>query len=451
MTSEIHSEAKALRIAVVGTGVAGMSAAWLLSERHQVTVYEKSDRIGGHSNTVMAGRDWHKLPVDTGFIVYNEPCYPNLTALFKHLSVPTKPSDMSFAVSLNGGRFEYSGCGFKGLFAQRRNLLNPSFWLMLRDLLRFYRETPGQAGKLGFATLGDYLEQGKFGRAFQEKHLLPMAAAIWSAPAHQLRDFPIESFIRFCDNHGLLTLGPRPQWRTVEGGSRTYVARLTASYQDRIKTGCGAVSLRQDGAHIVLRDAACGEARYDHVVLACHADEALALIEAPTHDEQALLSAFRYARNEAVLHGDASLMPKRRAAWASWNYLSQSDRGEQKALCVTYWMNRLQGLPQETPLFVTLNPAREPVESKVLHRETYHHPIFDVEALKAQKRLWSLQGRRGLWFCGAYFGSGFHEDGLQAGLAVAEELGGVKRPWQVPNDSARIFRHPYLVAREEAA
>jgi predicted NAD/FAD-binding protein len=418
-----------LDIAVIGTGIAGMSAAWLLAGNHHVTVYERADRPGGHSNTVEVEGPVGPVAVDTGFIVYNEPAYPNLTALFRHLGVATTPSDMSFAVSLRNGELEYGGTDLRGLFAQRRNLLRPRFWRMIRDLLRFYREAPRDRPTLpADLTLRGYLEDRGYGPALAQDHLLPMAAAIWSTPAGAAGDQPAANFIRFCENHGLLQVSDRPVWRTVTGGSRRYVERLTASYRDAIRLNCGARRVQRltDGVLVV---------DHDHVVIAAHADQALALLADPTPAEAALLGAIRYGANTAVLHTDASLMPHRRAVWSSWNYLG-GDADDRPS--VTYWMNRLQGLSAVGPLFVSLNPRRPPDPALVLRTENYAHPILDTAAAAAQRRLWSLQGVQRTWFCGAWFGAGFHEDGLQSGLAVAEQLGGVRRPWQVPNESGRI-------------
>jgi len=430
-----------LDIAVVGQGIAGMSAAWLLSQGHRVTVYECEDRLGGHSHTVEAPGPAGALPVDMGFIVYNEFAYPNLTALFKHLNVPTKASDMSFSVSLDGGALEYGGASIGSLFAQPGNLLNARFWSMLRDLFRFYRTAPVHACALDSsgASLGDYLRANRYGDAFQDDHLLPQAAAIWSASVEAIREYPAAAFIRFCQNHGLLKILGRPLWRTVDGGSRAYVERLTAAYADRVSLGRPVRLIRRPEGRVEITDAD-GQARlFDQVVIATHADQALAMLADPTPEERRLLGAFRYTRNHAVLHSDAGLMPRRRAVWSSWNYLGRTTpEGGGRQLCVTYWMNRLQGLPASSPLFVTLNPIRPPRAGSLIRSEIYEHPLFDNAAMAAQKQLWSLQGVRGAWFCGAYFGSGFHEDGCQAGLAVAEQLGGLRRPWRVKDENARI-------------
>ncbi|MDP2412227.1 MAG: FAD-dependent oxidoreductase [Pseudolabrys sp.] len=427
-----------LKVAVVGTGISGMAAAWLLSSGHEVTVYERADRIGGHSNTVDARTPHGIVPVDTGFIVYNEQTYPNLTALFDYLQVPTEASEMSLAVSLDQGALEYSGDNLATLFAQRRNILSPRFWSMLRDLRRFYRNAPADMVRLGHqATLGDYLKLGGYSAAFRDDHLLPMAAAIWSAPAQAMLDYPAAAFIRFQDNHGLLKIKDRPIWRTVRGGSRSYVERLTELYADRIRlnTTISAIHRTADGVDIQTDDG--DMQRYDHVVMATHADQALALLAQPSPQERALLTPFRYSRNLAVLHCDEGLMPQRRAVWSSWNYVGGRNGGAD-GVTVTYWMNRLQRIQSETQLFVTLNPSRPPHAGMIFHSEIYEHPLLDAAALDAQRRLWSLQGQNRTWFCGAYFGAGFHEDGLQSGLAVAEALGGVRRPWEVANESGRI-------------
>jgi predicted NAD/FAD-binding protein len=427
-----------LRIAVIGSGIAGMSAAWALAARHRVTLFERDSRPGGHSNTIDLSLPEGKVPVDTGFIVYNERTYPNLTALFAHLGVPTRETEMSFAASLGDGTFEYSGSSLGGLFAQKRNLLRPRMWHMLADTMRFYREARGAAA-IGASdlTLGDYLDQAGFGEVFIRDHLLPMGGAIWSSSIDQMRDHPLRAFVRFCDNHGLMQLSNRPQWRTVVGGSRAYVKRLLA---DRpldlvLSARIARVERAHAGPAIVMEDG--GRRTFDAVVLATHSDQALALLAAPTGDEEKLLGSLRYQPNRAVVHGDKNLMPRRRAAWSSWNVIGGAE-DDDALICVTYWMNRLQHLPTERQVFVTLNPNRPIAADKTFATFDYAHPLFDHGAMRAQAELWRLQGVGGVWFCGAYFGAGFHEDGLQSGLAVAEVLGGVRRPWQVAGQSDRI-------------
>jgi len=423
------------KIAVIGAGISGLSAAWLASKAHDVTLYEAEGRLGGHANTVEAAGG----PVDTGFIVYNEPNYPNLTALFAHLGVATEASDMSFGVSMDGGAFEYGSTSLRSLLAQRRNLIRPRFWSMMRDLKRFYEtgSADPSAADDELISLADYLEKGGFCAAFREDHLLPQAAAIWSASQKDIARYPAAAFLRFFANHGLMNLDitKRPIWRTVTGGSRRYVAALAADFGGRVLSGRPVRTVLRDGEGATVIDATGGAERYDEVVIAAHADQALRMLDEPTAKEARVLGAFGYSRNLAVLHQDASFMPSRKAAWSSWNHLGR--RGEDG--CVTYWMNRLQNLNDIPPLFLTLNPTHEPEAGAVLRSEVYEHPLFDVRAIRAQRELWSLQGERRTHFCGAYFGSGFHEDGLQAGLAVAEALGGVTRPWDVPNASGRIF------------
>lgn len=424
-----------LDVAVVGSGISGLSAAWLLSKKHRVSLFEADNRLGGHSHTVDAAG----LAVDTGFIVFNENTYPNLTALFDHIGVGTKRSDMSFAVSLDDGRLEYSGTGLLGLFAQGRNAISPRFWMMLRDLVRFYREAPRNVAALGMITLDEYLDAAGYGDSFRNDHLYPMAAAIWSTPAANIGAYPAASFIRFCQTHGLLKLAGRPVWRTVAGGSRSYVQILSKAIPEVVSNyPVNAIVRAKNGVEIVGGDG--HRRRFDRVVIAAHADQALGMLADPSEEERRLLGAFDYIVNDTVLHSDTRLMPQRRRVWSSWNYMTRED-ADGRRLAVTYWMNRLQGIESDRPLFVTLNPHREIEAGAILKQMRYSHPRFDARAMQAQKELWSLQGRRSTWFCGAYFGAGFHEDGLQAGLAVAEALGGMRRPWTVPEESGRIHLH----------
>jgi len=417
-----------------------MAAAWLLADRHRVTVYEQADRLGGHSNTVTVEGPNGSVAVDTGFIVYNERTYPNLAALFRHLGVATRPSSMSFAVSLDDGALEYSGSGANGFFGQRRNLLRPGHWRMLRDILRFYRDAPALIGgdidrSDPAISLGDYLQSRGYSREFCDDHLLPMAAAIWSTPIDRVSDHPAAEFIRFCANHGLLAMRNRPQWRTIVGGSREYVRRLTARYADRFRLNSLVTRIKRSGANVFVADRSGTVERFDHVVVATHADQALGLLDDPSPAEAELLGAFRYQSNVAVLHRDQRFMPKRSAVWSSWNYLGHRDPTAAARLSVTYWLNRLHGIAEVDPLFVTLNPARPPRPDSQLGVISYEHPVIDAAATRAQRRLWQLQGVGNTWFCGAYFGAGFHEDGLRSGLAVAEAIGGVRRPWRLDRDT----------------
>ena len=430
-----------MRIAVVGAGISGLAAAWLLAGAHDVTLYEAAPRPGGHSLTIDVPTQGGAVPVDMGFIVYNPPAYPNLVALFDHLGVRSVASDMSFAVSLDGGALEYAGTDLAGLFGQTRNLIRPRFWSMLRDIARFYREAEADARTLDpEVPLGAWLARRGYGAAFVRDHLLPMAAAIWSAPAARIADYPALAFIRFCANHGLLKLRDRPQWRTVAGGSREYVRRLAAPLGPRLRLGCAVRAIRRLPEGVAIEVDGAGRETCDQVVIATHAPQALALLADPSPAEAALLGAIGTSRNLAVMHRDTALMPRRRAVWSSWNYLGGG------APCVTYWMNRLQPLAGVGDVFVTLNPARPPAPETVIRCEEFAHPLFDAAALRAQRDLWALQGQRRSWFCGAWFGAGFHEDGLQAGLAVAEALGGVRRPWRVAGESARLPSPPGAIA-----
>lgn len=433
-----------LKIAVAGSGISGLSAAWLLAQTHDVTLFERDTRLGGHSNTVDAPSPdslnrFASIPIDTGFIVYNTASYPNLIALFDHLGVETAATRMGFAVSLDSGRYEYAGgSGVSGLFGQPSNLVNPAHWQLIRDILRFFREaeqlTRSEAD--GAMPLGVWLEQRGYSRVFIDRHILPMAAAIWSAPADAVMAFPAVAFARFFANHGLLQARDRPQWRTVVGGSREYVRRLVSSARCdiRLSQGVSAATRTLRGVDIRLDDGSVG--RFDHLVIASHADDALAMLTDASPQERALLGAFRYQPNTAVLHRDPTSMPKRRRVWTCWNYVDLDTTDE---LCVSYWMNALQPLPTKTDYFVTLNPQRVPASGTEIARFAYTHPVFDTAALSAQRNLAQLQGQRRTWFAGSYFGSGFHEDGLQAGLWVAEQLGGVSRPWSVANESGRIY------------
>ncbi|MGZ8408308.1 MAG: NAD(P)/FAD-dependent oxidoreductase [Hyphomicrobium sp.] len=443
------SEQPSRRIAVVGAGVSGLSCAWLLSQAHEVTLYEADDRLGGHSNTVDVASPEGEIAVDTGFIVYNEPNYPNLAAMFDHLGVVSKAAHMSFAVSVDGGAFEYSSHGAAGLFAQKRNLTSPRFWAMLADLKRFHRQAPLDLPVLETSgiSLGEYLNQGGYGRMFMDHHLLPQAAAIWSASSGQMADYPAAAFVKFYRNHRLLEIDMRPNWRTVDGGSRVYVSALKQAFGGRIRSGDPVLAVSRDtaGASVFTRS---GAERFDAVVLAVHPDQALRMLEIPTGEERRLLGAIPYQRNRAVLHRDIRQMPRRRAAWAAWNHVSQ--KGDDRAAGgVTYWMNQLQSLPG-APLMVTLNPLHEPRAEQVLAEFDYEHPVFNAAGLAAQQRLWTLQGHGNVWFCGAWFGAGFHEDGLQAGLAVAEQLGGVRRPWSVADESGRIVLAAELTLAQAA-
>ena len=423
-----------MRIAVIGSGISGNACAWALSARHDVVLYEKGHRAGGHSATVDVDYDGTVIPVDTGFIVYNELNYPNLVQLFRHLDVATEASDMSFSVSVGEGELEWAGSSLATVFAQPRNLLRPRFLGMIRDILRFNRECAldHAAGRLEGLALGDYIAAKRYSSGFRDDYIVPMGAAIWSTPDAEILDFPAANFVRFFLNHRLVNTD-RPVWRTVSRGSREYVGRLLAPLKalGKVRLDEPVVAVERRPDHVVVRTAAGDAEHYDQVVFAAHADQSLAMLSDPSQEESAVLGAVRYLPNRVVLHRDPSLMPKRRSVWSSWNYLRREGYSDRSPVAVTYWMNRLQNIDPAKPLFVTLNPATEPDERLVFGRYEYYHPQFDAAAIGAQKRLPALQGTRRTWFCGAWTGYGFHEDGLVSGLAVAERLGGVIpwRPW----------------------
>ncbi|WP_027873283.1 NAD(P)/FAD-dependent oxidoreductase [Spongiibacter marinus] len=428
------------RIAIIGSGISGLSCAWLLQRSgHAITVFEKDDRLGGHSNTVEISTTAGTTAVDTGFIVFNDKCYPNLVNLFKQLGVDSLATDMSFGVSLDDGRLEYSGSNsLATMFAQKRNLLRPRFWKMLADLLRFYRESENWMETLPDSmSLGELLKRERFGAGFCDDHLLPMGAAIWSTPVNQMLAYPAKTFLRFCQNHGLLQVKNRPTWRTVVGGSVEYVKRLAAPFEQHIKLNCGVSRVDRFEDHVIVVDDSGESHRFDQVVFGCHADQALAMLSQSSEAERKTLGAFRYEENRAVLHCDPRLLPKRPTVWSSWNYMGDRQQGETK-VSVSYWMNALQHLPCAEPIVVSLNPLTEPRARHVFREFSYQHPVFDGKALAAQTDLWALQGQQRSWFCGSYFGYGFHEDGIQSGLAVAERLGGGLRPWQAKPEDDRI-------------
>jgi predicted NAD/FAD-binding protein len=419
------------RVAVVGSGIAGLAAARALDGHARVTLFEAGTRFGGHTHTVDVTLDGETHGVDTGFLVFNERTYPLLIQLFEELGIPTAVSDMSFSVKAPaaGGRaeLEWSGSDLNGLFAQRANLLRPGFWRMLRDLERFNRICTGLAernaeGELA-QEIGDFLDQHRFSADFRDGYFLPMIACIWSCPAAQMLRFPIATMIRFCHNHGLIQIAGRPRWFTVAGGARQYVDKIVAGLPDvRLATPVRSVRRLPPGGGVVVATDA-GSEHYDEVVLACHSDQALALLADPTEHERSVLGAIAYHPNRAVLHTDASLLPRRRRAWAAWNYERAADPQRERAgVCLHYLLNKLQPLPFKAPLIVSLNPLSAPRAGTVLGEFDYAHPVFDLAAIAAQRKLPRLQGRQRTWFCGAWTRYGFHEDGLASGLAVAAAL-----------------------------
>lgn len=410
------------RLAVVGTGISGLVACRHLHERHDLTVFEAGDHVGGHTHTHDVELGGERHAIDTGFIVFNERTYPNFVRLLDELGVAWQDSDMSFSVQDEATGLEYNGTSLNSLFAQRRNLFRPRFWGMVRDILRFGREAPQLLASDDDAlTLGEYLERGRYGRAFVEQYVIPMGAAIWSAEPARMKEFPARYFVRFFDNHGMLTVDDRPMWRVVTGGSRSYVGPLTAPFVDRIRTNTPVTSVRRapDGVELTVGGRV---ERFDGVVFATHSDQALALLADPSPAEREILSAIPYQRNEAVLHTDASLLPRRRLAWAAWNYHLVPCR-EHAPVALTYDMNILQGLDSDTEFLVTLNASEKIDPSTVLRSLVYDHPVYTPEGIVAQARHGEISGRRRTWYCGAWWGFGFHEDGVRSGLRVARQLG----------------------------
>ena len=416
------------RIAVVGAGISGLAAAWLLSRRHDVTLFEAGARLGGHTNTVDVEMDGLAHPVDTGFLVFNERTYPNLIALFDELEVDSHVSDMSFSVSLDGGQLEWAGTNLNTLFAQRRNALSPSFLGMLRDIIHFNRMAERYLAHAAqtHCCVGDLLEAGRYGRPFRDHYLLPMAAAIWSCATADVLRFPAATFLRFCINHALLQINQRPRWRTVRGGGREYVRRLAAGIGnvrirarvERIRRTAGGVDISVAGDTV----------RFDHVVLATHAPTSLRMLEDADATEHSVLGAVRFQPNVAVLHTDAALLPRRERVWSAWNYLATCNGSGAQPVCVSYLINRLQPLPFARPVLVTLNSQSDPRPDLELARFSYDHPLLDEAAVNAQRRLPEIQGMRNTWFAGAWTGYGFHEDGLKSALRVAAAFG-VRPAW----------------------
>ncbi|MFI5012628.1 MAG: NAD(P)/FAD-dependent oxidoreductase [Hyphomicrobiales bacterium] len=424
-----------MKIAIIGTGIAGNGAAYALAagSRHAITVYEKALRPGGHSATVDIDYDGARIAVDTGFIVYNEPNYPNLTALFQELGIATQQSDMGLSVSIGGGKREWAARDYKvvtGFLARRRNAVSPRFWAMIKEILRFHREAPldRSRGEMRGRSLRQYLAEKRYGSGMIEDYLKPMGAAIWSMPPCRILDFPAESFVAFFENHHLMKWR-RPIWRTVTGGARTYVEAMTGHYRDRLRLGCGAacVERRPDGVFVTGTDGYTE--RFDQVILASHTDETLAMLGDASDAERGILSAIAYRPNKVYLHRDQRLMPRRKAAWSAWNVLDWG--GCEDEIAVTYWMNALQGIDHRKPLFISLNPPFEPAANLTFERFSYCHPQYDAAALEAQRQLPRIQGRSRLWFVGAWTGYGFHEDGLVSGLEVAERLG-ARLSWRTP-------------------
>ena len=420
-------------IAVIGSGISGNAAAWALKSfsDHDVTLYEKRLRPGGHSATVDITHGDRQIAVDTGFIVYNGRNYPDLTALFAHLGVETEWSDMSLGISVGDGALEWSGDNLNAVFAQRKNLFSPRFLMMLRSIFRFNKSALAHlhSGALTGLTLRDYLRAQRYTAGFIEDYLVPMGAAIWSTPDADIMNFPAESFVRFFANHRLLELRP-PEWRTVTGGSRTYVKKMVQPLGERLLVGRQVTEVRRRGEKVLVTDSS-GETRsYDYAILAAHSDQSFEMLKDASEAEASILADVKYRPNDVYLHCDETLMPRRKAVWAAWNYMSSVRLGGTRTgVSVSYWMNKLQNIDKAYPVFIALNPPKPPQPDKVFLHTVYDHPQFDAKALAAQIRLPDVQGTGRIWFAGAWTGYGFHEDGLRSGLDVAEALGAFT-PWR---------------------
>ncbi|WP_287597268.1 FAD-dependent oxidoreductase [Thermomonas sp.] len=410
-----------MRIAIVGSGIAGLASAWLLSPAHEVVLFEANDYLGGHTHTHAVEQAGRSYQVDTGFIVHNPAHYPLLTRLFHTLGVATQPTTMSFSVHSERSGLEYNATSLDALFCQRRNLLSPRFLGMVRDLFRFYRQAPSLlVGDGPGPGIGDWLDANGYGAAFRDDHLVPMASALWSSPPEQVLRFPARYLVQFMANHQMLQVSGRPEWRVVRGGSASYVEALRARWQVQERLRCPVRSVVRDD-YGVLVESAAGSERFDQLVLACHSDQALALLADASVNERDVLGAIAYQPNDVVLHTDASLLPRNRKAWAAWNAFLP---GDPEAPCtVSYCMNLLQGLHSPDPFVVTLNRSEAIAPDKVLRRLRYHHPVYDAASVAAQQRKAAIQGHNHTWFAGAYWGWGFHEDGMRSAMEVAAGLG----------------------------
>ncbi|VVO97791.1 NAD(P)/FAD-dependent oxidoreductase [Pseudomonas fluorescens] len=412
-----------MKIAIIGSGISGLTCAYLLNRRHEITLFEASDRVGGHTHTENVTVDGRRYAVDTGFIVFNDWTYPNFIRLLGQLGVGFKPTEMSFSVTDPDSGLEYNGNNFNSLFAQRSNLLSPGFWGMLRDILRFNKEALRDLEQQRIkpdTTLNDYLQAGRYGERFILHYIVPMGSAIWSMPMADMLAFPLQLFVRFFKNHGLLSVSNRPQWQVIEGGSEAYVAPMTAGFGNNIRLNCPVTQVERDAEGVVIHSAGVSE-RFDKVVFACHSDQALKLLAAPSAAEQSILGALPYADNEVVLHTDTRLLPERKLAWASWNFRLAGSGHTHAA--VTYDMNILQGIQSDTTFCVSLNQSAAIDPAKVLARFTYAHPQFSLTSVAAQARWEELNGAQHTYFCGAYWANGFHEDGVVSALRVAGSFG----------------------------
>ncbi len=415
------------KIAIIGSGISGMSAAYLLRQKYDITLFEKNGYIGGHARTIELERGGQKIAVDTGFIVYNHRNYANLKALFALLGVETIMSPMTFGSSVNQGVLEYAVTNLQTIFAQKRNLFRPRFFRMIYDFFRFKSQSLELLDSDDMISLGDYLKKNGYSHWFRDYFLLPMGGSIWSTPLEKMEQFPAQTFVRFFHNHGLLTVDDQPQWYTVKGGSREYVKLLTEPFADRIFLNREILGVSRRAGYVEIEDTQGKRYEFDEVVIAAHGDQALAMLKDPSREEREILSRFHYQPNLAVTHGDETLMPSRRKTWGSWVFLMDEARGR-KEISLSYWMNNLQSIDKSFPLFVTLNPFQKIDETKIYDEFWFEHPLYDQDMILAQRGMDSIQGRDRIWFCGAYQRYGFHEDGILSAVKVAEKMG-VVIPW----------------------
>lgn len=416
-----------MNIAIIGSGISGMSAAYILNQKYNITLYEKEHRIGGHSRTVEIDYNGKKIAVDTGFIVFNYRNYPHLSALFKLLEVEVQKSNMSFGVTIDNGAIEYSAENLSSLFGQRRNLLRPQFYKMLFDINKFSKQAKSSIQADETISLGQLLTKLNLGNWFKNYFILPMASAIWSCPINKILEFPAKTFVTFFDNHGLLTVSDQPQWYTVKGGSQNYVKKLTASFNDKILYNSKVISVTRNDGKVQITDQNNNTKTYDKAIFACHADETVEMIKDLTNEEKSVLQNFKYQENVAYLHNDLSIMPKRKKCYASWIYKAKSSETS-PMVDISYWMNHLQNIDKNYPIFVTLNPLEKPQDNKIFDRHIFHHPIFDQKAIDAQALIPSIQGIKNSYYCGAYTRYGFHEDGILSAVNIAKILE-VEIPW----------------------
>lgn len=414
-----------MKIAVIGTGISGLAISYILSKNHQLTIYEKNDYIGGHSRTITPKINEKEVPVDTGFIVFNKKNYPNLVSLFNHLNIEYSESNMSFGVSINSGKLEYGTSNLSSMFAQKRNLFNLQFLLMIKDIFKFYKNAKNYRNI--DLTVGQMLEEMKLGEYFKNNFLLPIAASIWSSKSFQILDFPTSTFVNFFDNHGLLSVSNQPQWYSVIGGSKNYVSKLSNSFKDRIHLSRPAMSANRVNEKVEIVDNSGNKELYDNVIFACHSDQTMKIIQDANDEEKKIIGNIKYQKNKIITHTDSSFMPQNKKCWSSWVYLGENNYKNEN-LCLTYWMNNLQKLNTDKNIFVTVNPKTNPKKDTILDEYEFEHPLFNQKSIEAQKYLHKIQGKDRYWFAGAYSRYGFHEDGILSAIKIAEKMG-EKLPW----------------------